>query len=48
MLIEKIYDTADLIDPDEKKGIRKGFIKHSKINVYNNRPCDKFECCKIV
>jgi len=42
-LIEKIYNTADLDNIDEKQGIRKGMISHSKVQVQDNREC--FNCC---
>ena len=46
-LIEKIHDTANLIDPDEKKGIRKGFLNHSQLKVKEDRACDNLDCCTI-
>jgi small GTP-binding protein len=40
-LIEKIYNSADL--DDEKHGIRKGNISHSKVRIKDEREC----CCCI-
>ena len=40
-LIEKIYNTADLDNIDEKHGIRKGMISHSKVHINDEREC----CC---
>jgi len=42
-LIEKIYNTADLDADDEKHGIRKGMISHSKVQIKDQRDC--FNCC---
>ena len=39
-LIEKIYNTADLDNIDEKHGIRKGMVSHSKVHIN-----DESECC---
>lgn len=47
-LIEKIYNTADLINPDETKGIRRGFVNHNKIIIKEDNDCATFECCNIV
>ena len=40
-LIEKIYNTADLDNIDEKHGIRKGTFSHSKVHINDEREC----CC---
>ena len=42
-LIEKIYNTADLDADDEKHGIRKGIVSHSKVQIKDERAC--FDCC---
>ncbi len=42
-LIEKIYTTADLNANDEKHGIRKGMVSHSKVQIKDEREC--FNCC---
>jgi small GTP-binding protein len=42
-LIEKIYNTADLNNIDEKHGIRKGMVSHSKVQIKDEREC--FNCC---
>ena len=42
-LIEKIYNTADLNNIDEKHGIRKGMVSHSKVHIKDEREC--FNCC---
>ena len=39
-LIKKIYNTADLDAEDEKHGIRKGVVSHSKVQIK-----DEMECC---
>ena len=44
-LIEKINDTADLKNPDERKGIRKSIMPDKKIQVKNNREC--CICCSV-
>jgi len=43
-LIEKIYNTADLDAEDEKHGIRKGMVSHSKVQIKDERECC-FDCC---
>ena len=45
-LIEKIYNTVDLENADEKQGIRKGMMIHSKIIVKDERDCF-YNCCNI-
>ncbi len=40
-LIEKIYNSADLDNIDEKHGIRKGMVSHSKVHINDEREC----CC---
>lgn len=45
MLIEEIHNTADLKNPDERKGIRKSIMPDKKLKVQNNREC--CVCCDI-
>ena len=41
-LIEKIYNSADLDNIEEKHGIRKGMVSHSKVQIKDEREC---YCC---
>ena len=38
-LIEKIYNSADLDNIEEKHGIRKGMVSHSKVQIKDEREC---------
>jgi len=42
-LIEKIYNSADLDNIEEKHGIRKSMVSHSKVRIKDEREC----CCCI-
>ena len=45
MLIERIYNTADLENPQESKGIRKSMVSQSKIKIKPER--NLCYCCGI-